>query len=183
MAIVNTGGNDVQLKTINNESLKGTGNISIDGLPDSTSANAGDVLTLDSNKDAVWQAPSGGLTRTITDITSYNELVYAMTHASLGDMIVGAFLGRSSSTDYAQEIFAVATRDLTGAGSMLFITKCKYFKTLAATYRDGMLEMYYTSNSNYIRIDYATSDTSDNYVTITSTDNIYLDSVKWIHFT
>ena len=30
------------------------------GLPDTTSASAGDVLTLDSNKDAVWQTPSGG---------------------------------------------------------------------------------------------------------------------------
>ena len=36
------------------------GNVEGGGLPDPTSASAGDVLTLDSNKDAVWQAPSGG---------------------------------------------------------------------------------------------------------------------------
>lgn len=30
------------------------------GLPDPTSASAGDVLTLDSNKDPAWVAPSGG---------------------------------------------------------------------------------------------------------------------------
>jgi len=73
MAIVNTGGNDVQLKTINNESLKGTGNISIDGLPDSTSATAGDVLTLDSNKDAIWQAPSGGNNPSCHTYTSFAD--------------------------------------------------------------------------------------------------------------
>lgn len=30
------------------------------GLPDPTSASAGDVLTLDSNKDPAWAAPGGG---------------------------------------------------------------------------------------------------------------------------
>lgn len=30
------------------------------GLPDPTSASAGDVLTLDANKDPAWVAPSGG---------------------------------------------------------------------------------------------------------------------------
>ena len=34
------------------------------GLPDPTSASAGDVLTLDSNKDPAWSAPSsGGITK------------------------------------------------------------------------------------------------------------------------
>lgn len=56
------------------------GNAGGSGLPDPTSASAGDVLTLDSNKDAVWQAPSGGGGVTAHKYTTYGEMITDMTN-------------------------------------------------------------------------------------------------------
>ena len=48
------------------------------GLPDPTSASAGDVLTLDSNKDPAWIAPSGG-----GGITKHTYSTFASLYADI----------------------------------------------------------------------------------------------------
>lgn len=46
------------------------------GLPDPTSASAGDVLTLDSNKDPAWVPPTGGKTKHTytTGLDAFNDI-------------------------------------------------------------------------------------------------------------
>lgn len=46
-------------------------------VPPTTNASAGNVLTLDSNKDAVWQAPSGG------GITAHSYATYGEMYADM----------------------------------------------------------------------------------------------------
>ena len=63
------------------------GNAGGSGLPDPTSATAGDVLTLDSNKDAVWQTPSGG--GTVTTSMNRNTFLDWFANANYGDRLDG----------------------------------------------------------------------------------------------
>ena len=67
------------------------------GLPDPASASAGDVLTLDSNKDPAWVAPSGGGGRTTVSITTQAELIAFMEAAKDGDELYGTFMYKNGS--------------------------------------------------------------------------------------
>lgn len=66
-------------------------------IPATTSASAGDVLTLDSNKDAIWQAPISG--KTVIDITTQQQLLDYLKTAQIGDILVGENLGANNSTN------------------------------------------------------------------------------------
>lgn len=76
-----------------------------DELPATTSASAGDVLTLDSNKDPAWVAPSGGGGTKVT-ITSQAELIAFMNSANDGDELYGTlmYISGSASANVVSQI-------------------------------------------------------------------------------
>lgn len=64
------------------------------GLPDPTSASAGDVLTLDSNKDPAWVAPSGGGGLSKITFSTWLELKnYIIAHPNALIIGVGKYNG------------------------------------------------------------------------------------------
>ena len=80
------------------------GNVSGSGLPDPTSASAGDVLTLDSNKDAVWQTPSGGGSGTVTTTMNKSMFLTWYTNANYGDRLDGVITLRDKNSAYLYSI-------------------------------------------------------------------------------
>ena len=90
-------------------------------LPATTSATAGDVLTLDSNKDAVWQTPSGGGV-TIREINGIADIYDWINNCKLYDQFVFKDGYNTTSTGHQ---FDVGVMTVTGkSGTNTVTIKC-----------------------------------------------------------
>ena len=132
------------------------GNAGGSGLPDPTSASAGDVLTLDNNKDAVWQTPSGGGV-TIREINGIADIYDWINNCKLYDQFVFKDGYNTTSTGHQ---FDVGVMTVTGkSGTNTVTIKClgtgRYMASGGTSYVTYSLHLKAESTSSIkVTVDY-----------------------------
>ena len=117
------------------------------GLPDPTSASAGDVLTLDSNKDPAWVAPSGGMTlhtytswaSAVNDIIAHPLCRVFFNHPQGGEREVavtsiGTGIGNSYHIEMLCPYFMMSTTNTTGYLKQLYTYYAQISRLANASY-------------------------------------------------
>lgn len=145
------------------------------GLPDTASASAGDVLTLDNNKDAVWSTPSSG-SNIVKTTLSASTLSDWLENANVGDVLTFQEITKSNSASFYYGSLTV------------------YRKTSDQTFLSGSVRVYrsstayngtklqYTKNPKLIGVTYWSGISAETSVSFDPTTITTADTITGINF-
>lgn len=131
------------------------------GLPDPASASAGDVLTLDSNKDPAWVAPSGGGSHTTVSVTVSNLYSTLNGLASGTNFIIRAHKYTNSAKFLLMELYG--NRDNVNVGSATDYYVCGTMTRYDSNTKSGTVRMMETSNQSKWTVYYTSGSSNGSF--------------------
>lgn len=153
-------------------------------IPATTSAAAGDVLTLDSNKNAIWQAPSGGGGVTITELNS-NNLISSIMSMDIGDKIIANQIGSGANNGKQITQVEMTYLGLSASNNRTFIVSSGGVLDLSAgrSYPYIVVEFYINPTTYAWGFGYYTTYTGYTKTYETGTgENLTSNNAKLIHY-
>jgi len=189
------------IKTINSTSLLGSGDIAIEGVPDTTGASAGDVLTFDGT-DVGWAAGGGSAPSNMVTTDTAQTITGAKTFTAIGGgvnnryniKLTSGIEGSSYSGIYFDTTFTnypvrlLSNYDRVGDGGLKIIpyidSNVEYgsgWVAITAAKKYNGLNMVWSTQGFVVPTSPTTIDDRNQYVdNIASTTNKALVHAKWV---